>query len=178
MSGISLLSSLYEKPKRPRVFISYHHGGDQTYYDEFSRHFHDRYEAIYDNSLERQIDSDNADYVMRRIRENYITGSSCTIVMVGAQTYLRKYVDWEIKATLDAQHGLIGIRLPTAPTDAQGKVTVPGRLYDNIQSGYALWTSWSDIAKGAVDMNGLIEQANSRNKNLINNTRDKKLRNG
>lgn len=178
MSGISLLSSLYEKPVKRKVFISYHHGGDQAYYNAFSEHFHDRYEIIYDNSLERQIDSDNTEYVMRRIRENYITGSSCTIVMVGAQTHLRKYVDWEIKATLDAQHGLVGIVLPTALVNAQKQIIVPDRLNDNIQTGYASWTLWSDIANGAVDLNGLIEQANSRNKNLINNTRDRKLRNG
>jgi hypothetical protein len=57
----------------------------------FSEAFHDTYDVIYDNSLERQIDSDNVDYVIRRIRENYIAGSSCTIDTCG-----RKYVDWEI----------------------------------------------------------------------------------
>jgi hypothetical protein len=37
------------KPTRRKVFVSYHHGGDQAYYDEFSRYFHDQYEAIRDN---------------------------------------------------------------------------------------------------------------------------------
>ena len=54
---------------RRSVFASYHHGGDQSYYDSFSRVFHDTYEAIRDNSLERAIDSDNVDYVRRQIRE-------------------------------------------------------------------------------------------------------------
>jgi len=49
---------------------------------------------------------------MRGIRENFITGTSCTIVLCGAQTHLRKYVHWEIKATLDKEHGLIGVNLP------------------------------------------------------------------
>ena len=52
---------------RPRVFVSYHHRGDQPYYDAFSKHFHDTHEAIYDNSLERRVDSDDVDYVRRRI---------------------------------------------------------------------------------------------------------------
>ena len=63
-------------PVRPRVFVSYHHGNDQWYYNEFNRAFHDTYEAIQDNSVDRTIDSDNPEYVIRRIRENYITGTS------------------------------------------------------------------------------------------------------
>ena len=119
-----------------KVFVSYHHHGDQAYYNAFSQSFHDTYDVITDNSLEREVDSDDVDYVMRRIRENYITGSSCTIVLVGKDTYLRKYVDWEIKATLDKQRSLIGVRLPTAPITAQNTVTVPDRLHDNVRSGY------------------------------------------
>lgn len=134
---------------RRKVFVSYHHGGDQAYYDAFSQAFHDTYDVIYDNSLERSIDSDNVDYVMRRIRENYIQGSSCTVVLVGKETHARKYVDWEIKATLDAGHGLIGVQLPTAPVTSQNTVTVPERLNDNIKSGYALWLPWADIVASA-----------------------------
>jgi len=92
---------------RPRVFLSYHHAVDQPYYDAFSRTFHDRYETIRDNSRDRKIDSDVTDYVMRRIREEHVAGTSCTIVLCGLETRWRKYVDWEIKATLDKQHGLM-----------------------------------------------------------------------
>ena len=87
-------SILYSKR---RVFVSYHHDSDQWYYNEFSGFFAEEYEAIQDNSLDRLIDSYNTDYVIRRIRENHITGTSCTIVLCGPQTRWRKYVDWEIK---------------------------------------------------------------------------------
>ena len=161
-----------------KVFISYHHGGDQAYYDAFSRVFCDTYDVITDNSLERRIDSEDVDYVIRRIREDYITGSSCTIVFVGKDTWSRKYVDWEIKATLDKQHGLIGVRLPTAPTTLEGSVIVPYRLLDNMQSGYALWVTWQQITAGTQACTQLIEQANARDKRLIDNSRDRRLRNG
>lgn len=178
MSYGLLGSSLGVKQQiKRKVFVSYHHGGDQSYYDAFSRVFHDAYEVIYDNSLEREIDSDDVDYVMRRIRENYITGSSCTIVLVGGKTWGRKYVDWEIKATLDKQHGLIGVRLPTAPVSINNKVTVPDRLHDNIESGYALWLSWAQITASAEQLAKYIEQANARDKKLIVNTRPRRLRN-
>jgi len=161
-----------------KMFVSYHHGGDQAYYNTFSNAFHDTYDVITDNSLEREVDSDNVDYVMRRIRENYISGSSCTIVLVGKDTHARKYIDWEMKATLDMQHGLIGVRLLTAPVSRDNKVTVPGRLHDNIQSGYAVWCSWAEITASTQACQRYIEAANARDKRVIDNSRDRRLRNG
>jgi hypothetical protein len=166
------------QPIKRKVFVSYHHGGDQAYYDAFLLAFCDLYDVIADNSLERQIDSDNVEYVMRRIREDYIQGSSCTIVLVGRDTWSRKYVDWEIKATLDKSHGLIGIQLPSLPINSDGRVAVPGRLSDNIDSGYALWLSWQQITRSAAACTRFIEQANSRDKRRIINTRERRLRNG
>lgn len=172
-----LLSGL--TPVKHKIFVSYHHGGDQAYYNAFSKAFHDTYDVIYDNSLERSIDSDNTDYVMRRIRENHITGTSCTIVLVGAETWKRKYVDWEIKATLEKEHALIGVYLPSAPRDPNsGSITVPGRLHDNIKSGYAPWLSWSEITSSATKLEQYIAKAKSHSKQLIDNSRDRKLRNG
>jgi hypothetical protein len=161
-----------------RIFVSYHHGGDQAYYNAFSQAFHDTYEVIYDNSLERKIDSEDANYVMRRIRENYIMGSSCTVVLSGSNTYERKYVDWEILATLERQHGLIGAKLPTAPVTPQNTVVAPARLHDNIESGYALWVTWEQITADAQTLSTYIEQANARAKRLLVNTRVRKFRNG
>src|SRR5690348_4238166 len=109
------------RPPKPKMFVSYHHGGDQAYYDAFTRSFDDAYDSCFDNSIERQIDSDNVDYVMQRIRDNHISGTSCTFVLCGAETRWRKYIDWEIKATLDKEHGLVAVRLPTTPLDAQGR---------------------------------------------------------
>jgi hypothetical protein len=160
-----------------KVFVSYHHGGDQAYYDVFSRTFHDTYDVIQDNSLERQIDSNDVDYVMRRIRESYITGSSCTIVLVGKDTWGRKYVDWEIAATLDKKHGLIGVHSASAPRSVDGKVIVPDRLHDNIQSGFALFVSWQDIIASAAQLERYVADAKSRNQGLIDNTRERRLRN-
>jgi len=91
-----------QQQTKRKIFISYHHGGDQAYYDAFSRVFGGIYDVIYDNSLERKVDSEDTTYVMRRIREHYVTGSSCTVVLVGRDTWGRKYVDWEILRDLAA----------------------------------------------------------------------------
>lgn len=162
---------------KPRVFVSYHHRGDQKYYDAFSKTFCDAYDIITDNSLEREVDSDDVDYVMRRIRENFITGSSCTIVLVGADTWGRKYVDWEIKATLDKEHGLIGVQLPTLIAGSNGTVSVPDRLNDNIRSKFALWITWASITGSPQACASYVQQACQRDKKLIANTREMRSRN-
>jgi hypothetical protein len=161
-----------------KVFVSYHHDGDQPYYDAFARFFADTHEVLADNSLDRIIDSEDVDYVMRRIREDYICGSSCTVVLVGRDTPLRKYVDWEIMATLQDEHGLVGVQLPTAPIRPNNVVSVPPRLNDNIKSGYALWLSWAQITSSAQQFAAYIEEANARDKRLIVNNRDRRFRNG
>ena len=169
-----LLGTILTKRK---VFVSYHHGNDQAYYNEFSRVFSGTYDVIQDNSLDRAIDSTNTDYVMRKIREEYLTGTSCTIVLCGPQTYQRKYVDWEINATLDKRHGLIGVRLPTLLPNTRGYVVVPDRLNDNIHSDYAVWIGWESlITPGQLARN--IEQANNKSAALIINNRPMKSRNG
>jgi Thoeris protein ThsB, TIR-like domain len=161
------------------VFVSYHHGNDRSYYDQFCAHFCDTYELIRDNSVEREIDSDNADYVIRRIRENYITGSSCTVVLCGAQTSGRKFVDWEIKATLDAMHGLLGVRLPTiSRAGLFGYDVWPARFQDNLDSNYAFTADWGALMVEPGRLRGFVELANHRNCLLIDNSRDLRRRNG
>ena len=114
---------------------------------------------------------------MRKIRENYITGSSCTIVLVGRDTPGRKFVDWEIKATLDKGHGLIGVQLPTAPINQNNTVNVPERLNSNINSGFALWMSWQTITASAAQLERYVADAKSRDTRLVVNPRDVRLRN-
>lgn len=162
--------------QRPHVFVSYHHDGDQAYYDAFARTFCDTYEVIRDKSLERAVDSDDPDYVIRRIREQHITGTSCTILLCGAETPGRKYVDWEIKATLDKEHGLVGVYLPTAPRTSTG-ILVPGRYYDNWVTGYARWYSWEAFTASVNVVSTAISNANARAARLIDNSRARRLRN-
>jgi hypothetical protein len=87
----------------------------------------------------------------------------------------RKYVDWEIKASLDKQHGLIGVSLPTNPPDSQNRVIVPNRLYDNWRSGYALWVQWNALS--AANLKAWIEEANGRSHDLIKNDSELRTRN-
>jgi hypothetical protein len=172
----SILSALAVKPK---VFVSYHHLGDRVYYELFTRAFADTYDACHDNSVDRKIDSNDSDYVIRQIRENNVTGSSCTIVLCGAATPWRKFVDWEIKATLDKQHALIGINLPSNPRDSLGQVYKPTRLQDNIDSGYAIWLDWDALITGGPNiLRSSILAARCSPAGLIRNSRTLRRQNG
>jgi len=173
-----MLSDYWSNLPRRKVFVSYHHANDLFYYEQFVSVLANSYEVLQDNSVDRLIDSDNADYVIRCIRENYITGSSCTFVLCGAQTPWRKFVDWEIKATLDACHGIIGLNLPSNPLTAQGIYLVPDRLNDNIQSSYALWLQWNDVIYSPDFLAQQIEVARSKPTYLIDNSRALRRRNG
>jgi len=168
------------QPKRPKIFVSYQHSSDQYYYNLFSQAFHDTYETVFDNSLRDEIDSDDHDYIKQRIREEFITGTSCTIVLIGPTTYQRKHVDWEIKATLDKEHGLIGVQLPNVVSSLTGQVLVPTRFNANINSGYAVWQglSWQQLIANPALLKHHIADACARPKDRIVNPREIKTRNG
>ncbi|WP_192179974.1 TIR domain-containing protein [Mesorhizobium amorphae] len=155
---------------RRKVFVSYHHRGDQRHYDAFSAAFHDSLQLLTDNSLERRIDSADPSYIMRRIRESHLHGSSCTIVLCGADTWRRKYVDWEIKASLDQQMGLVGIWLPTLPLVGDG-TNKPDRLQDNIDANYAVWIRWTNIIADYRQLMNAIEATLVKPRSLIMNNR-------
>lgn len=174
---MSLDSLLIRRPRR-RVFVSYHHGNDRGYYEQFMGMLDATFEVVTDNSVRNEINSDNSDYVIRAIRERYITGSSCTFVLCGPHTPWRKFVDWEIGATLDAQHALIGVLLPNCPLNGNQRYTIPSRLNDNIESGYVVWERWPTILGAPHAVGQWIESALARPRILIRNGRELMSRNG
>jgi len=162
-------------PTKRKVFISYHHRNDQDWFDYFTTKFSEQYDIISDRSLDGRIRSDDPEYVDRRIREDFIVGSSVTIVLCGTETWKRKYVDWEICSTLHHKHALLGVGLPRH-TKQDGLVVVPSRLHDNITNRYAYWTMWQeDPAMLKREMETAI--AYSQDKTLIRNQREKMGRN-
>ncbi len=174
---MSLLGHYLQSMKIPKrkVFISYHHKNDQDWFEYFSGKFGENNEIFYDKSLDNRIRSDDPEYVNRRIREDFIVGSSITIVLCGTETWKRKYVDWEIYSTLHHEHALLGIALPRH-FKRDGLIIVPDRLHDNISSGYAHWVLWQeDPPTFTREMEAAISK--SQNKSLINNERPKMERN-
>lgn len=104
------------KHKR-KVFISYYHG-DQEAVNKFVKDFSDVFIAktvgVKDGDFD--FDSTKPEYIMRKIRETKLSDSTVTIVLIGSCTHSRRYVDWEVKASLQQgstlPNGLVAINLP------------------------------------------------------------------
>ena len=143
--------------ERHKVFVSYYHDDDQYYRELFEDMFSDDYDIMVSKSVKLgDIDDErlSTDRIREIIRDDYLQDSTVTVVLVGAHTWQRKFVDWEIGSSIRAtknnsRSGLLGIILPTYPRPP-GKPThyyfhtIPPRLHDNIQCGFAEIRGWID----------------------------------
>lgn len=124
---------------RRKCFVSYHHA-DQNEVNQFILDFDHQRDTFIARGLGQEmtpdiINSTDTDYVMRRIRELFLRDSSVTIVMLGRCTWARRYVDWEIQASLRhgqtaIPNGLLAIKLPSFPENGH----FPERLDANLTS--------------------------------------------
>ena len=125
---------------RRKCFITYHHADEKQVADFVGKFDHNGDVFIVRRLGEMPgdiVDSTDTDYVMRKIREEFISDSTVTLVLAGACTWARRYVDWEIQASLrqgasQLPNGLLGIPLT-------GFKQWPTRLESNINGneGYA-----------------------------------------
>jgi hypothetical protein len=85
-----------------------------------------------DKSLNEAIDSEDEDYIVRKIREDYLSDSTVTIFLIGAHSSEtegeeeQKYIKRELQASLyngksNSRNGILGIVLP--------------HMYDKIYTG-------------------------------------------
>lgn len=161
----NLFQSLLERVIRHKVFLSYYHALDQGYRDIFERQLGHLFlsKSVGPGDIQANLATE---YVKRLIREDYITDSSTVIVLVGSRTYCRKHVDWEISAGLTTKaggrSGLVGVALPTAPRFRSGGLDyrrIPGRLVDNLVSGYAELYNFRDLLADSSLTRSAIERA-------------------
>jgi hypothetical protein len=78
-----------------------------------------------DKSLNEPIDSDDEDYIMRKIREDYLSDSTVTIHLIGLYSAElmgkeeQKFIKRELQASLyngkgNTKNGILGVVLPSA----------------------------------------------------------------
>lgn len=123
-------------PIKRRVFIS-HYKGDRNEVDAFIQQYQHVFTpyVLGANDNDEFIDSSNTDYVMSQIRAKYLKDTTVTIVLLGSCTHSRRYVDWELKASLrQGEHtpnGVMSIILPSQGTSCW----LPPRLKENWSAG-------------------------------------------
>ena len=149
------------KVRRHKVFVSFHHD-DQCFKDEFVRMMEG---YIVDKSVDDGDIDDNlkTDTIRRKIRDDFISDATVTVVLIGPCTWQRKHVDWEIGSSLrdtrrNRRCGLLGILLPNHRDCGRGKFhpnLIPPRLADNCSEddSYATiydWTSSPSVIRRLV----------------------------
>ena len=104
---------------RHKCFISF-----KTEDEWYKKQIQDKLGDYYiDKSLNEAIDSDDEDYVMRVIREDYLSDSTVTIFLIGAHSAEnlgveeQYYIKRELQASLyngqdNTRNGILGIVLP------------------------------------------------------------------
>jgi hypothetical protein len=80
--------------------VSYHHSSDQGYRNRFENLFANIYDVVISKSVQiGDIDPHlTTESVRQKIRDEYLRDSTVTVVLIGAETWKRKHVDWEIGA--------------------------------------------------------------------------------
>ena len=156
-----------------KIFISYYHDEDQDYADELTDLYED---AIIDKSLHGDIGYLQNDTILNKIRKEHLKDSTVTVVLVGMHTYGRKWVDWEIYASLRpygarTRNGLVAVYLPQHSKKHF-------RLTDNIRSGYAVKLKWDDLS-AEENFIGAVHLAWNRRRrdDLVDNVRTLRERN-
>lgn len=180
-----------------KTFISYHHDSDQGYKDNFEKKFEDIFinKSVCDGDIKEDV---STEYIKKLIQNGYLKDSSVLVVLIGSETYKRKHVDWEISAALSSKvggcSGLIGIILPSYYDDKQNQhlkgqnkhnsATIPPRLNDNVESGYAVLYRWESAIskddKGEFKIKKWIDEAfvrKNNNSKLIDNSRKQFINN-
>lgn len=141
-----------------KCFISYKKE-DVEYKKELVALFDDS--QVIDKSLDRIIDSEDGDYIIQKIREDYLKDSTVTILLIGTHSSENEGVDWfgreknyfikrEMQASLyngkgNTRNGILGIVLPD--------------MYDNIFKGkYSCNTCGNEHNWVAIDDNTVIKE--------------------
>ncbi len=156
---------------RHKCFISYHKA-DQKAVDDFCDKFSGTFIKRGITMEEDIIDSNNTDYVMRRIRELYLKDSTVTIVLIGKCTWARRFVDWEVQASLrnpqdGYPNGLVAIQL------WDSYKSLPNRVDLNVSSGYSKFYT---IPSSTATLSNIVDEAwNARSnlQHLISNPRER-----
>ena len=129
-------------PRQPRhkVFVSYHHENEQQYKDllveEMAADVIDR--SVEDGDIDERLTTED---IWQKIRDEHIADATVLLVLIGRDTWSRRFVDWEIGSALNRSRnnsrcGVLGIVLPDHPGYGRGRwepSLLPQRLAANIE---------------------------------------------
>lgn len=133
---------------------------------------------VADYSLKDDIGRLTDETIYKKVCEK-MRNCSVTVVLVGSRTRHRKWIDWEIWASLRSYthpyeplksfkpNGLLAIYL------SPDSHSVPDRLADNIKSGYAVSMKWENLERDYESKVNYAYWNRINNAYKINNPRER-----
>jgi hypothetical protein len=82
-------------------------------------------EAGFIDSAEFEKIKKQGDQAIKKWIDEQLEGTSVTVVLIGAETYLRKWVRYEIIKSFDKRNGLLGVYIHNIK-DGKGKIDLKG----------------------------------------------------
>mgnify|MGYP000990265085 CR=1 FL=1 len=168
----------FNQPVRRKVFLSHshlHEVENAAFLRDFGDVFIARQLGIFGN--EDFINSTDTNYVMQCVRSHYVQDSTVTIVLIGSCVHSRRYIDWEIKASLRQgadflPNGLLAITLPST----NGQAHLPERVEQNWKQGNInCYAHFQPYPTSKEQLRTWIEEAFARrttHSHLISNSRE------
>ena len=89
------------------------------------------------------------DSAIKALIDEGLKGTTITVVLIGAETANRKYVDYEIEKSIERGNGLLGLRIHNIK-DQNGSTDLPGNIPTKLSNGgypTYTWTTCEDFAK-------------------------------
>lgn len=166
--------------KTRNCFVSYHHEYDSDYLDDLRDMKTGM--KVADYSLKEDIGHLADQTIYKKIRDK-MRNCSVTVILVGSRTGHRKWIDWELWASLRGYNhpsdsyksfkpnGLLAIFLP------EWTHSIPERLQDNIDSGYAVCMKWENVERDFESKVALAYWRRTNNTYKIDNSREQVGRN-
>ena len=130
------------KVRRRKVFVSFH-DADSKWRRKFTKLMEGRIADYSVKGGDISVKGRPIEDILREIRENHIADATVTVVLIGRCTWRRRFVDWEIHASIRSTNanprtGLLGIVVPCHPEYGEASKDehlLPPRLADNLD-GY------------------------------------------
>ena len=155
-----------------RVFFSFHHQGDITRIGQIRNSWvtkQDQGDAGYVDAATWESIKRQGDAAVKRWIDAQLSGTSVTVVLIGAETATRPWVLYEISESHNKGNGLLGIHIHNCK-DLQGRTCMKGQnpfaFVHYTQSGQSLENTYPVydwvLNNGYQNMGRWIEEAARR----------------
>lgn len=109
-----MYETLLGKATTRRVFFSFHYQNDIWRVNQVKNHWiakDDRTAAGYFNGSLEEVAKTKGDAAVKKLIDDGMKGSSVTCVLIGSETYNRKWVQYEVFNSIKNGMGVFGVRI-------------------------------------------------------------------